>query len=89
VALNWLVSKGNTFPIPKASRLEHMKENIASIDFTLSNGEVEKINATKGRKRPIGGVLRPLLKKNAAWSKAMTKMNRKRNEDNGVGIGEE
>ncbi len=83
IALNWLVSKGNIFPIPKAANIEHMRENIASTDFELNDTEKNEINTLGGKRRQIGGILRPLLKKNALWSKAMTKMNGKSGKDSG------
>ena len=88
VALNWLVSKGNVIPIPKASSTEHMKENVASIEFTLDAADIAKIDGSANRRRPIGGVFRPLLKRNAAWSKVMTKINNKNAKTGGAEIGE-
>jgi hypothetical protein len=88
VALNWLVSKGNVIPIPKASSPEHMKENVASTEFTLDAADIAEIDGTANRRRPIGGVFRPLLKKNAAWSRIMTKMNSKNEKTDGAEIGE-
>ncbi|MGC8537438.1 MAG: aldo/keto reductase [Candidatus Micrarchaeia archaeon] len=89
VALNWLVSKGNVVPIPKASNAEHMKENIASTDFTLDTSDIAEIDCTANRKRPIGSVFRPLLKKNAAWSRVMTMMGSKNAKIDGANIEKE
>ena len=37
VALNWLISQENVFPIPRASTAAHVKENVGSVGWTLSN----------------------------------------------------
>ncbi len=39
VALNWLVSKPPVFPIPRASRAEHVRQNPGASDWRLSDDE--------------------------------------------------
>ena len=43
VALNWVVSKDNTVAIPKAGRLEHIRENAKALDFSLEKKEIEEL----------------------------------------------
>lgn len=43
LALNWLMQRENTFPIPKASNVVHMKEDIESAGFRLEKNDVEVI----------------------------------------------
>jgi len=40
VALNWLVSKPGVFAIPRASRANHVKENLGGSDWRLSDTEM-------------------------------------------------
>ncbi len=39
VALQWLIEKPNVFPIPRASRAEHVRENAAAGEWELTDGE--------------------------------------------------
>ena len=43
VALNWVVSRDNTIAIPKAGRLEHIRENAKALDFKLEKKEIEEL----------------------------------------------
>lgn len=43
VALNFLVRRPSLFTIPKASRVEHVRENAGALDFTLSRAEIREI----------------------------------------------
>jgi diketogulonate reductase-like aldo/keto reductase len=45
VALNFLTRRPSLFTIPKASRPEHVRENAAALDFTLSDEEIRAIEA--------------------------------------------
>lgn len=45
VALNFLTRRPSLFTIPKASRSEHVRENAAALDFTLTAEEVAAIDA--------------------------------------------
>jgi hypothetical protein len=45
VALAWLVSKPNVVAIPKASNLEHTKQNVESGSISLTEDEIGKINS--------------------------------------------
>lgn len=40
VALNWLLSQENVFPIPRASRRKHVIENIGSIGWRMSENDM-------------------------------------------------
>jgi len=44
VALNWCISKRGVVTIPKASSVEHTKENCAAFDFQLSSEELEMLD---------------------------------------------
>jgi len=44
VALNFLVRRSSLFTIPKAAQPEHVRENAAALDFTLSQTEVTAID---------------------------------------------
>jgi len=43
VALNWVVSKDNIVAIPKAGRIEHIRENAKALDFRLEKKEIEEL----------------------------------------------
>jgi len=45
VALNFLTRRASLFAIPKASRPEHVRENAAALDFTLSAEDLQAIDA--------------------------------------------
>ncbi len=44
VALNWLVSKKNVIAIPKASSIEHVRENAGAVGWKLSGQDLEALN---------------------------------------------
>jgi diketogulonate reductase-like aldo/keto reductase len=44
VALNFLVRRPALFTIPKASNVEHVRENAGALDFTLSPGDIRDID---------------------------------------------
>lgn len=45
LALAWLLAKGeNIVPIPGTTKINHLKENVASIDVILTPEEVEQLN---------------------------------------------
>ena len=44
VALAWLLQRDNTFPIPKASNAEHMKEDLKAIDIKLSKEDLDSLS---------------------------------------------
>jgi diketogulonate reductase-like aldo/keto reductase len=43
VSLNWLISQDRVVTIPKASRIEHLKDNIGALGWRLSKGDLEKL----------------------------------------------
>ncbi len=43
VALNFLARRPSLFTIPKASQLEHVRENAAALDFTLTPADLRAI----------------------------------------------
>ncbi len=45
IALNWVIAHDPAVAIPKASRLEHAKENLEAADFSLSDDEVKELDA--------------------------------------------
>ncbi len=40
MSLAWLLSRENVFPIPKASNVEHMKENVNSVNIKLNDKDL-------------------------------------------------
>ncbi|OXJ17775.1 aldo/keto reductase [Burkholderia sp. AU6039] len=45
VALAWVLAQPGVFAIPKASRLEHVRDNRAALDFVLSDDERAQLDA--------------------------------------------
>lgn len=45
VALSWVMNQHATMTIPKAASLEHVKENAAALDVTLSREELKELDA--------------------------------------------
>jgi diketogulonate reductase-like aldo/keto reductase len=45
LSLNWLVSRGNVVPIPKATNLKHIEENADSLNFEISAEDLELIDS--------------------------------------------
>ncbi|MGC9227376.1 aldo/keto reductase, partial [Caldivirga sp.] len=43
VALNWLISKPNTVAIPKATREEHLKENMGAIGWRINQEDQKQL----------------------------------------------
>ncbi len=64
VALNWLISKEPVVAIPKASNIDHMKENAGAGDFKLTKEEIEEINKVlyKFKHGSVAGRFGPILK---------------------------
>jgi hypothetical protein len=62
VTLNWLCTRKPVVVIPKASTIAHTRENVTSIDFTLSKEEIERIDNAKSGFYPNWGkmILRKL-----------------------------
>jgi diketogulonate reductase-like aldo/keto reductase len=44
ISINWLIQRG-AFPIPKASNIAHMRENISASDFTLKAEDMDLLQA--------------------------------------------
>ncbi len=44
IALNWLISKPNIVTIPKAAKVEHIRENLGAIKWRLSEEEMHMLN---------------------------------------------
>ncbi|HEY8345840.1 MAG TPA: aldo/keto reductase [Symbiobacteriaceae bacterium] len=56
VALNWLLRQGDILVIPKAARLEHVRENRAALDLTLTEqdlADLDRAFPAPTRKRPL------------------------------------
>ncbi|MEM0111369.1 MAG: aldo/keto reductase [Candidatus Parvarchaeota archaeon] len=49
IALAWLLSRDNTFPIPKASSSKHMEENIASVNIKLKEEDISFLSSLEGK----------------------------------------
>jgi aryl-alcohol dehydrogenase-like predicted oxidoreductase len=63
LALAWVLAQGQDIvPIPGASRISHLEENIAATEFTLSAGDLARLDeilpqgATAGERYPEGGM---------------------------------
>jgi diketogulonate reductase-like aldo/keto reductase len=41
ISLNWLISQENVITIPKASRLEHLKDNLGTVGWKLDRGDAD------------------------------------------------
>lgn len=59
VALRWLIEQESVVAIPKASREEHLKENINIFDFELSDEEFEQIDAFEKGNRLVNPSFAP------------------------------
>jgi diketogulonate reductase-like aldo/keto reductase len=46
VALQWLAGKANVFPIPRASKAEHVRENAGASDWEISDSERAELERT-------------------------------------------
>jgi diketogulonate reductase-like aldo/keto reductase len=44
VTLRWLLQQENVVAIPKTSKVERLRENLGTLEFTLSDAEMEKIS---------------------------------------------
>lgn len=44
IAINWLISKPNIVAIPKAVKIEHVKENLGAIGWKLSGKDMEMLD---------------------------------------------
>ena len=47
VALRWALQQGNVVPIPRSSHPERVAENVDIFDFTLSDADMQRIDALK------------------------------------------
>ena len=43
VSLNWLISQKNVVTIPKASKLEHLKDNVGAVGWRLNHEDLERL----------------------------------------------
>ncbi|WP_372912002.1 aldo/keto reductase [Salinigranum sp.] len=53
VSLAWLAAKENVVPIPKASSPDHIRENLAATDLSLTADEVARIDGLAGREERV------------------------------------
>ena len=44
IALNWLISKPNTVTIPKAAKIEHIRENLGAIGWRLNEEDMHRLD---------------------------------------------
>ncbi|MGL6342667.1 MAG: aldo/keto reductase, partial [Waterburya sp.] len=44
IALNWLLRQDNVISIPKATNLDHVRENSAALDITLTAEDLQEID---------------------------------------------
>lgn len=82
IALNYLISEDNVIAIPKASSIEHMKDNINASGWKLSKADREEISNASG-KRPsnlAGPTLQKLLKNTSFWAALMESAEKRRKE---------
>ena len=52
VCLAWVINKG-AYPIPKATSLDHLKDNFAALDLQLSDEDIKKIDAIDKHERYV------------------------------------
>ncbi len=43
IAINWLISLPNVVTLSKTSRIEHLKENLGALNFTLDQEDIDKL----------------------------------------------
>lgn len=43
VAINWLISQKNVVTLSKTSNVEHLKENLGAVGWTMEASDVERI----------------------------------------------
>ncbi len=74
VALNWLVTKGNVIPIPKASTKEHVEEIAGSAGWRLSKEDMDLLNSFlfKYRRMSLAGFAGPVIKNSMLLSKVIS-----------------
>jgi len=60
IALNWLISQENVVTLSKTITLEHLKENLGAIDFTMEKEDVQKLTRDFPNQKNISDVV-PLL----------------------------
>lgn len=53
IALNWLTSQKNVVTISKTGSLDHLKENLGAFDFTIEEGDIEKLRNDFPDQQPI------------------------------------
>ena len=53
VAFRWLVQQRNVVAIPKSTSREHLADNLAVFDFSLSETEMERIDGHTGGLRTV------------------------------------
>lgn len=71
IALSWLLAKDQVVAIPKANKIEHVRENIAAADISLGKDEVDKIGdiASKFKHASVAGPFHNLMKRSSLpWS---------------------
>lgn len=56
IALRWLVQQGNIAPLPRSSNPERIAQNLQVFDFSLTDGEMQRIHALA---RPDGRIANP------------------------------
>jgi len=44
IAINWLISKKNIITIPKATTIEHLKDNLGSIGWKLEQEDIDRLD---------------------------------------------
>lgn len=52
VCLAWVIDKG-AYPVPKATSLDHLKDNFAALDLQLSDEDIQKIDAIDKHERYV------------------------------------
>lgn len=52
VSLAWVIEKGAT-PIPKASSIDHIRDNLEALEVELDNEDIQKIDSINRRERKV------------------------------------
>ncbi|OGH08090.1 MAG: hypothetical protein A2171_01305 [Candidatus Levybacteria bacterium RBG_13_35_9] len=60
IAINWLISQQNVVTLSKTSNIEHLRENLGSLDFEMEKEDIEKLRNYYPNQRFISDTV-PLL----------------------------
>jgi diketogulonate reductase-like aldo/keto reductase len=53
IAINWLISQNNVVTLSKTSNLEHLKENLGAVGWTMEANDIERIRKEFPDQKPV------------------------------------